>query len=182
MNILAKYNRLRPYIKHGDIILFHGKGVLARIIQNCDSAYWNHVGVVIEVNGALFIVDSNASGVQADRLSWRIKKYKGGDFAIIQPDIPKEVLNYHMTQLLKRADDKWIRYDFVNGAKELANRKFGWKLKIVPTDDRDICSDWIRRYAEGIDVVTEEFRKTLLVFPHDYDRYFNRYNAFFIKD
>ena len=182
MNILAKYNRLRPYLKHGDIILFHGKGIIARTIQNCDSAYWNHVGVIIEVNGALFIVDSNASGVQADRLSWRIAKYKDGDFAVIQPDLSKEVINYHMAQLLKRQDGKWIRYDYMNGAKELANRKWNLKLRIVPTEDRDICSDWVRRYAEGLDVVTEEFKKTLLVFPQDYDRYFNRYNAFFIKD
>lgn len=181
MAILEKYERIRPFIKHGDIILFHGKGLLARTIQNCDSAYWNHVGVIVEVNGALFIVDSNASGVQADRLSWRINKYKRGDFAIIQPDIDKTVVDYHMTQLLKRSDNTWIKYDFFNGAKELLNRKFNLGLKIVPTEKRDICSDWIRRYAEGIDVVTEVFRKTLLVFPQDYDRYFNRHNAFFIK-
>lgn len=179
--IFHKYERIRPFIKHGDIILFRGRGILARIIQNCDSSYWNHVGVVLEINGSLFIIDSNATGVQADRLSWRIMKYQKGDFAIIQSDQSKEVVNYHMSQLLKRADTKWIRYDFINGVKELLNRKFNLKLKIRPTDDRDICSDWVRRYAEGLDLVTEDFNKIGLAFPQDYERFFNKTAGYFIK-
>lgn len=172
--ILQKYNRLRSSIKHGDLLLFHGTGIVAKIIQNCDKSYWNHVGVVVEINEALFIVDANASGVQADRLSWRINKYrKGGDFCIIQSFVANEIKNIHLTELLKRSDEKWIKYDFYNGAKELANRKFGLKLPINIDEDRDICSDYVSRYAIGAKFVNSSFNELKIAFPEDYYRFMN---------
>lgn len=171
MDILEKYERIRPFIKHGDLILFHGTGIIARTIQYCDRSYWNHIGVVVEVDGALFIVDSNENGVQADRLSWRVAKYKNGDFALLRSNKNRDLVRYNMGRLLQRADAKWIRYDFINGAKEMLNRRFGWKLEIKPNEDRDICSDWVRRYAEDMEIVTEKFKEKVLVFPEDYQRF-----------
>lgn len=144
---------------------------MAKIIQNCDKAYWNHVGVVIKVNGALFIVDSNASGVQADRLSWRVGKYKGGDFKILSSTIEEPLVNFHLETLLLRSDAKWIKYDFWNGGKELANRKFGWNLKITQDEDRDICSDYVKQYAIDTKIVTLDILRLRTVFPQDYERY-----------
>ena len=173
-NILQKYNRLRFDIKHGDLLLFHGTGIIANIIQNCDKSYWNHVGVVIEVNGALFIVDANANGVQADRLSWRINKYrKGGDFCIIQSSISDRDREVYLKQLLKKSDGNWIKYDFFNGAKELANRKFDWNLNITTNNKRDICSDFVSTYAVNMQTVTEDFKKVRIAFPGDYLRFIN---------
>lgn len=57
-NINDKYKRVRQYIKDGDIVLFHGTSIVSRMIQNCDSSYFNHVGVVFEKLGALYIVDA----------------------------------------------------------------------------------------------------------------------------
>jgi hypothetical protein len=37
--IQAQYNRIRSEIKHGDLMLFHGTGIVAGIIQNCDKRY-----------------------------------------------------------------------------------------------------------------------------------------------
>lgn len=173
-SIQDKYKRIRPSIKHGDLILFHGTGVMAKIIQNCDNSYYNHVGVVIEINEALFIVDSNADGVQADRLSWRIGKYsKGGDFCIIQSNADERSKYVYLKQLLKRSDENWIKYDYYNGAKELANRKFGLKLRIKEDEGRDICSDYVSRYAVGAKFVSEEFAYLKIAFPQDYIRYMN---------
>jgi len=188
MNILDKYKALRSSIKDGNIILFHGTGLLAKLIQNCDEnndgtlAYHNHVGIVVESHGALFIVDSNEKGVQADRLSWRINKYrKGGDFTIIQPSIFPELINIEMRKLLHKSDDNWIKYDFINGAKELLNRKFGFKLKINLNEERDICSDYVSRYACNLDLVTQKFEDKVIVFPEDYIRFLNKKNAQILK-
>lgn len=87
--ILEKYDLFRKEIVHGSLALFHGNGVMARIIQNCDKSYWNHIGIVLEINGALFIIDSNGNGVQADRLSFRVSKYKKGNISFIVPNIEK---------------------------------------------------------------------------------------------
>ena len=182
MNIIYKYNRLRGLLRDGDLVLFHGNGIIANIIQNCDNAYYNHIGVIIEKHGALFIVDSNEKGVQADRLSWRIDKYKkGGDFTIIQPSIFPELINIEMRKLLHKSDDNWIKYDFINGAKELLNRKFGFKLKINLSEERDICSDYVSRYACNLDLVTQKFKDKIIVFPEDYIRFLNIKNAKILK-
>jgi hypothetical protein len=167
-----KYKRVRPLIKDGDLILFHGTGLMARIIQLCDRCHYNHIGVVIEKLGALYIVDSNESGVQADRLSWRINKYRrGGNFIVIQPT--KEDSNNDLGALLKRADANWIRYDYFNGLKELVNRAFGLNFRITNRDEHDICSDYVSGYAIRRNLVNNLFIRKSIQFPQDYIRYRN---------
>jgi hypothetical protein len=171
-NILKKYDRLRHLIKDGDIILFHGTGFVARTIQKCDKSYYNHVGIVFEKCGALYIVDANANGVQCDRLSFRINKYrKGGDFTIIKPLNTNSQIQEELTKLLKRSDKKWIRYDFYNGIKELLNRRFGWNLKIQLDERHDICSDFVSSYQINLKLVNEDFLKLRIAFPEDTIRY-----------
>jgi hypothetical protein len=180
--IIQKYERLRPSVKHGSLALFRGTGAMAHIIQNCDKSYWNHIGVVIEVNGALFIVDANANGVQADRLSWRVSKYEGGDIGFITPTISETTKNYYLSKLLQRSDKKWIKYDFWNGGKELANRKWNLNLKVNTSENRDICSDFVSNYAVDTGLVFKaEFDKLRVAFPQDYERYFNANNGILFK-
>jgi len=174
--ILLKYYKIRPKIGDGDIILFHGTGIIANVIQSCDKSYYNHIGVIIEKFGTLYIVDSNADGVQADRLSRRILKYKnGGDFTIIKV-INKSKIESSLTTLLKRSED-WIKYDLRNGIKELLNRKFNLSLPIYLNDKRDICSDFVSDYQIKIGMVTNEFKKLKIAFPQDTIRYLNKENT-----
>ncbi len=178
-NINAKYQRLRPLISNGDVILFHGTKPLARLIQFCDKSYYNHVGVVVKIYDALYIVDANASGVQADRLSKRISSYKAGDFTIIKPNATGIEIDTALAKLLKRSDAKWIKYDFLNGTKELANRAFGYKFEIKYSDDRDICSDFVSQYQKDLDMLNEYFEYVRIAFPQDTIRYLK--NATILK-
>lgn len=172
ISIKEKYQLLRPSIKDGDLILFHGVGFVAKIIQHCDKAYWNHIGVVTERHGALFIVDSTGKGVQADRLSYRIEKYR--DFIILKPKVNRELIDMEMKRLLMRSDPETIRYDFNNGIKELFNRKFRPSFKIKPNEKQDICSDFVSRYAVNLDLVYSEFKSLRVPFPEDYLRHYNK--------
>lgn len=178
-DIEIKYKSIRHLIQDGDLIVFHGTGFIAKIIQNCDKSWANHTGIIFESHGALFIEDSNATGVQADRLSWRIRKYKGngGDFKIIRPMQPLSLIRSELRSLLTRGDNKWIRYDFKNGIKELLNRKFGWKLKIKLDDSTSICSAYDAEYAMNLGMVTDEFKKLKIAFPQDFLRYLDTNNA-----
>ena len=169
--IKEKYHRLRSLIADGDIVLFHGTGIMANIIQNCDKAYYNHVGVVFKKCESLYIVDANENGVQADRLSRRINKYVGGDFTIIKPLNTNQEIQTALTKLLKRSDDKTILYDFMNGGKELLNRKFGWSLKVDLDESHDICSDFVSQYQLDLGLVNEDFKKIRIAFPQDSIRY-----------
>ena len=188
MGILDKYKKIRPLIEGGDLILFHGTGFVATVIKSSDKnkdkswAYHNHIGIIVESHGALFIVDSNANGVQADRLSKRIEKYKnGGDFTIIKPTVKIELIDLEMRRLLSKSDDNWIRYDFFNGIKELINRRFRFKLTINLSEEKDICSDFVSRYACNLDLVNQKFKDKSIVFPENYIRYINNENANIVK-
>jgi len=171
-SINDKYKRVRQYIKDGDIVLFHGRGIVANIIQNCDHSYFNHVGIVFEKLGALYIVDANENGVQADRLSFRINKYSPkGDFTVLKPTATNEEIQIALTKILKRSDGKTIKYDFWNGFKELMNRKFGWSLKVDLDESHDICSDYVSTYQVELKMVTDDFLKLRIAFPQDSIRY-----------
>jgi hypothetical protein len=176
--IEIKYDNMRQYIKGGDIILFHGTSIISKIIQWGDSCYWNHVGVVIECDGALGICDANGNGVQWDRLSWRIMKYgNGGNFVIIRPMCNNELIEQQLKLLLAKSDRKWIKYDFYNGIKELFNRRFNTHLKVNLKDDKAICSTEDAMYAISLGVVVDKFKNETIQFPQDYIRYINHNNA-----
>jgi hypothetical protein len=179
-NINQKYARLRPSISNGCLILCRGTKPLAKLIQTCDNnAYHNHILVVFKKYDALYCVDANASGVQADRLSKRISSYKGGDFTIIKPNATELEIDMALAKLLKRSDSKWIKYDFINGAKELANRAFGYKFKIKYSDDRDICSDFVSQYQKDLNMLNKYFEYVRISFPQDTIRYLQ--NATILK-
>lgn len=187
MTIQEQYKNQRHLIKDGDVILFSGTGLVASIIRMCDrnsdktKAKHSHVGIVVESHGALFIVDSNAKGVQADRLSWRVNNYtKKASFTVLRPLASKVEVNLAMQKLLKRSDDKWIKYDFKNGIKELCNRRFGTKFKIYLNDEKDICSDYISMYVIILSMMKKIFMEKVIVFPEDFKRDIDTDNAMVI--
>jgi hypothetical protein len=172
METLAeKYTRLRPEIKQGDLILFHGKKALARTIQKFDSnAYYNHVGVVGEIAGALFIIDSNAPGVNPARLSHRVLSYEEGDFSVLRPIKRKRDVYYNLHMLLKTIDNSDVKYDYFNGFKAMLNRRFGFKFKTHLIKDRKICSMFVYEYALSLDMIRPMKDSNKLFFPQDYIR------------
>jgi hypothetical protein len=168
--IQEKYKRIRPLIKDGDLVLFHGTKLLAKIIQNCDKSYFNHIGIVLESHKGLFILDSQSNGVECDRLSERISDYKKGNFCVIQSleDINTDEA---MEELFKRQDMKEVFYDYGNGFKELMNRKFGCNFKIGKSDSKDICSDFVYEYALSTNKIVPFQNR--VAFPQDYIRHRN---------
>jgi len=164
-----KYIRLRPLIKHGDLILFNGNKALARIIQKSDSnCKWNHVGLIIEVEGALFIIDSNRTGVHPERLSERVHSYN--DFILYRSLKTKPEIKLALRNLLKKQDEVEINYDFINGGKSLINRYFKTNLKIKNLYNKNICSVFVLPYALELKMVMPLNRTDSLFFPQDYIR------------
>lgn len=169
--IQQKYARLRPFISQGDLILFHGERLLAQTIQESDNdAYFNHVGVVGEITFAKFIIDSNANGVEPDRLSERLLKYK--DFCVIKPNKTTKEINLYLSELLMRQDQHKIKYDFINGAKALLNRLCRTNIfKTKQVQYRKICSMFTYDYALKLEMIEPMKDEDRLFFPQDYIRF-----------
>lgn len=168
--IQEKYARIRPLINDGDIILFRGKKALAKIIQECDSdAYYNHVGIALKIHGALFIIDSNANGVEPARLSERIEKYV--DFDVMRSFDNEKAIEIAIQKSLLKQDQKKIKYDYCNGLKALLNRKFKTSFETHIESYRNICSMFVLPYAIELKMVYLPDEMNNLFFPQDYVRY-----------
>lgn len=143
------YNQnVRPFVQSGDIMLFRGKHLLARTIQFFDSARYNHIGVVYESYGRFFIIDSNASGVAPDFLSERCMEYV--EVAILRPcEKYTSRINSAIESIIAMADEK-IKYDFLLLPRIAIARKLGIDIKPLGDEKRDICSEWVRRYARAL--------------------------------
>lgn len=167
--IKEKYARLRPQMKEGDLIVFRGKKLISKIIQESDSnAYYNHIGVIGEICGALFIIDSNGNGVHPERLSERVLGYT--DFTILRSEKSKPTIDKYLQILLKKQDETEIKYDFVNGSKALFNRWFKLNFKTKKVYNRDICSMFVLPYALNLEMVHPLEDMNNLFFPQDYIR------------
>jgi hypothetical protein len=166
-----KYAKDRASIKHGDIILFRGSSLLAKLIMYFDSAYYTHVGVVFEIAGRKMIIDSNGKGVHPDFLSDRIRSYK--DFCIVRPTSSVNVYDA-MTQAFNRGDIG-TKYDFALLLRIAAIRKTGINITSLGSAGRDICSEFARFYSSFI---ADTYRSLELITPQDFIRHSKDDNNF----
>lgn len=177
-SINEKYQRIRPSLTDGCLILLSKNRIVSKIIRNCDKSEFSHVGIVFEKLGRWFIIDSNAQGVHPDLLSERIKI--SNNFCFIEPTVDPFVIETEMQKAILYSE-RGIKYDFSNGIKELINRKFGTSLRITQRDEHDICSDYTSNYAINLSMVTKDFEKLRLPFPQDYMRFNNKETTKILK-
>lgn len=174
MDIKEKYKQTRSIIKNGDIILFRGNNILSKIIQKCDhNAYYNHSGIVFKKFGRLFILDSNQHGVHPDFLSARMEKYI--DFFIISPKYAEKDINEALSNLFKQSEDG-IKYDFSLLLKIAIYRKL-FKVNKFKKDNyknKDICSEFVRRYLKILGITSYDYLKTEWITPQDILRYYDK--------
>jgi hypothetical protein len=162
-----KYANRRAEIKHGDIILFRGSSILARLIMYFDNAYYTHVGVVFEMGGRKFIIDSNSKGVHPDFLSDRIREYK--DFCIIRPNLIVKIYDA-ITQAMNRGEIG-TKYDFALLLRIAIVRKTGINITGLGSSGRDICSEFARFYSSFI--ADTPYAKLDNITPQDFVRHVN---------
>lgn len=181
MNIEDRYKAIRDNITDGCLFLMSKDKFISKTIRRHDRnedgswAEFSHIGLIFEKKlkdgrRRLFIIDSNPEGVRPELLSIRLKSCD--NFAIIKPLCPKKIIEDEVYKSFGRAENG-IKYDFLNGAKELINRRYKTNFKISESDDRDICSDFTKELAIEQDMVTLAFRDLKLPYPQDYLRYRN---------
>jgi len=80
---MSNYTALRDRIQTGDLIAFDGKGWISWVIKRWQRYPISHVGVVVNIDaqGRVMVMESTTlngkKGVQLNRLSKRVKGYKG---------------------------------------------------------------------------------------------------------
>lgn len=177
---MQKYDQNRDRILTGDIILFRNSTKmmwLSKSIQHFDKAYYNHIGLVFAfgtgVNKRLFILDSNAPGVQPDFLSDRMDMYE--DFCVLRPrpqwrDIG--LLESAVSRTIQRAQTH-IKYDFMLILEVATERSLGRNVMNIGQGNRDICSEFIYRYVKELYTIAYDYTKNTWgwISPQDFLRF-----------
>lgn len=182
--IRAKYQRVRPFITDGCLGLISKPAFVSKFIRRHDRnpdftwADISHVMLVFEKAGRLFVLDANPNGAKPGLLSDRINLSDNCIF--IKPLCSAEITKTALSNAILRAENG-ISYDFINGVKELINRRYKTNFTITDRDEHDICSDLVREPAIIQNTVTEEFKKLRLPFPQDYLRYRNTLTTTILK-
>lgn len=178
MSIQDKYTQSRPFIKNGQLILFRGTGLLAKAIQYFDEAYYNHIGIVWEANGRLFILDSNAAGVHPDFLSDRINEY--ADFCLIELTKTPEDISAKLNQIMDKGQ-AGIKYNFGRLFQIAIYKKLGWDIKRLDGGGkRDICSQFAQQYTNLFPIAC--YAKDNLITPQGFIRATDRNEAVILVD
>jgi hypothetical protein len=178
MDIQEKYKREREFIKNGDIVLFHGESIVSKIISKSDNnAYFTHVEIIFICNERIYVQGSGLFGNAPQLLSHRLSGHT--DYEIIRPLKTDEIPNALIKAFTKI--ESHIKYDYKNGIREMLNRKYKLKLKIVKTENK-VCSEFTSPYAVMLDMVTQDFISLEVPLPQDFIRYINTKNAIRLSD
>jgi len=66
-----------PPLSDADLVLFRGRGLLARAIQLAGRSPYSHVGMVALWRGVPMVLEATAAGVVAVTLAERVAEYSG---------------------------------------------------------------------------------------------------------
>lgn len=180
MKALEKYNDHRHNIRHGDIILYHGNGFLAKAIQWTDKCYYNHVGLVIKYGDRLFTVDMWYDGILNGKLvivplSERMLDYK--DFCIIRPLYYDVKVNNAIDNALNYLDFG-VSYDRLKLVKVLLKKKLGITVNI-DKERKFICSEFVQKY---VNYFSDRFRYIKDITPADFIRFIDNNYKIMLHD
>ena len=176
--IQEKFNNYKLQAQNGDIILFRGTGIIAKLIQYFDKAYFNHIGIVYcptGDNNQLMILDENGNGAHPDYLELRIEGYE--DFGIIRPvyskslmhNITSKDINNALTYLFNTSQFG-IKYNFGRLLEIAIFRKTGKQFKFLDNPHRDICSEFVQLYTSELDILCFNNSLFQLITPMDFYR------------
>lgn len=187
---MEKYEKLRMQIKTGDIVLYRGNGVLARIIQWADhGAYYNHTGIAYWLGERLFTIDAWSNGTQLVPMSRRMNAYE--DFCIIRKNrMDMGGLRNALNNLFNFIE-KNKPYGGIGLIKRLlyirCHNIFEWLFKIkaltpeqVNYDKNPVCSDVSRMF--GVDDGLTSLKAIILPSPEDLRRYIDKTEATVLFD
>jgi len=185
VDIREKYKEYRSKAQDGDIILWSGTHLLARIIKACDDhyindegqdisdpAYYTHTSIMYWGKGKrLHNIDSWAKGITVVPASHRLKLYK--DFCVLRP-LMDHVLS-RSTQIdhgLNWALEQWdagVKYDYLTLPRIAIVKKTGIDLTGLGKRSKHICSEFTRQYSLKLGI--EDYHRREHFTPQDHIRF-----------
>jgi uncharacterized protein YycO len=128
----------------GDCFLYHGSGLIDRIIQRGTRSWWNHCGLIVTADGG--IIEALSTGVALNNLI----AYPPTAYTVLSPPLDAEQRAHAVAYARGRIGD---RYDRLTIAGLALNRLTGLRLTLAVAGE-DVCSGLIGEAYEraGLDL------------------------------
>lgn len=146
---MNKYNDIRLNIQTGDIVLWHGEGMMSNIINKTDKSYYNHIGIAVWIEDRLATLDMWNGGLVLVPMSLRAKSYT--DICIIRPQFNLHTIEESVSKML----DMWethFEYDYWTLLRIWVKKKTKIDLTFLGREDKFICSEFVQRYVYDLDI------------------------------
>jgi len=162
----SEYYNIRREFQDGDMVLYRGDGIMSKLIQSFDNAYYNHVGMVKKVGDRLFTVEMWTKGIHFIPLSRRMDSYN--DFCVVRVKNKSHDEFSSAIDLLIQQIERDVQYDYFLLPRVAFYKKTGIDLVKLGSRNRNICSELAQTFTNSLKVRCYE--DINLITPQDFLR------------
>lgn len=124
--------------KTGDVALFSGTSLIAKIIKLFTGSKFNHIGIIVIENNIPILYESLEKGVVKNRFEIRVDK--NSVIKLLRPlEVPNTLISFVNESV------NVVKYDYINLLwYQFVYKTTGWWLGKTTTD-KMICSEFVAR-------------------------------------
>lgn len=130
-----KYDIARPLFRNGDIVFFHGRGWMRKLVQWCTKGRYHHVGIAFWCNvgdiDRLLIAEAQPDGYRLVNLGY----CEGQDLTVFRCPVDWDAIQ----NIVINSTGK-VKYDFIDLILVGLHERFGLPIPSRLTGPGDICS------------------------------------------
>jgi hypothetical protein len=170
-NKILKYDEVRLQIKNGDVIMYTGKKIFARLISWLTRSPYSHAGIVVWWNERLMVMEAVMRGVTIAPLSRNIYQHHGNvEWFTCKKEISEEdrlKMVIFAQEELGKSYARWKAILF--GLKILLDRNLGRKDQLR-MENKLFCSQYVAQIYNSIGLDLKKNREDRFMSPRDIAR------------
>jgi len=167
-NKILKYNEVRLQIKNGDVIMYTGKKIFARLISWLTRSPYSHAGIAVWWNERLMVMEAVMRGVRVAPLSRNIYQHKGNvEWFSCKKEISEEDrlrMVIFAQEELGKGYARWKAMLF--GLKVLFKRDLSKKDELR-MENKLFCSQYVAQIYNSIGLDLKKNREDRFMSPGD---------------
>lgn len=170
-NKILKYNEVRLQIKNGDVIMYTGKKIFARLISWLTRSPYSHAGIAVWWNERLMVMEAVMRGVTIAPLSRNIRQHHGNlEWFTCKREISDEDRLRMVIFAQEELGKDYARWKAVLfGLKILLNRNLSRKDRLR-MENKLFCSQYVAQIYNSVGLDLKENREDRFMSPGDIAR------------
>jgi hypothetical protein len=170
-NKILKYDEVRLQIKNGDVILYTGKKIFARLISWLTRSPYSHAGIAVWWNERLMVMDAVMRGVTIAPLSRNIFQHKGNvEWFSCRKEITEEDRLRMVIFAQEELGKSYARWKAVVFGLKMLFKKDLSKKDELRMENKLFCSQYVAQTYNSIGFDLKKNREDRFMSPGDIAR------------